>query len=245
MKKLSKAGIKGFILDLRFNPGGLLDSAVKISDLFIEDGLIVSHPPAQRSGDLLRRQGGRQLRRLPDGVPGQRRQRQRQRNRLGLPAGSSTGPSSSARAATARAACRRCTTPFDTGFLANGKTPGILKLTTATFWRPTGKNLNKASTKGRDTDEWGVTPNPGFLLKLGNKEAGRFASPSARSGDNTRADQQPDASQDRVPRSPAGHGRRLSAQSDQGRRQGQRPQVGSWQNVLMTSDETSFVALFF
>src|SRR4029077_1932733 len=45
MKKLSKAGIKGFILDLRFNPGGLLDSSVKISDLFIEDGLIVSIGP--------------------------------------------------------------------------------------------------------------------------------------------------------------------------------------------------------
>ena len=45
MKKLSKAGIKGFILDLRFNPGGLLDSAVKISDLFIDDGLIVTIRP--------------------------------------------------------------------------------------------------------------------------------------------------------------------------------------------------------
>jgi len=35
MHKLAQqAGIKGLILDLRFNPGGLLDSAVKISDLF-------------------------------------------------------------------------------------------------------------------------------------------------------------------------------------------------------------------
>src|SRR5207253_356196 len=45
MKKLAKAGIKGFILDLRFNPGGLLDSAVKISDMFIDDGLIVTIRP--------------------------------------------------------------------------------------------------------------------------------------------------------------------------------------------------------
>ena len=42
MKKLSKDGIKGFILDLRFNPGGLLDSSIKISDLFIDDGMIVT-----------------------------------------------------------------------------------------------------------------------------------------------------------------------------------------------------------
>lgn len=34
--------IKGMILDLRDNPGGLLDQAVKISDLFIESGIIVS-----------------------------------------------------------------------------------------------------------------------------------------------------------------------------------------------------------
>ena len=45
MKKLYKAGIKGFILDLRFNPGGLLDQAVKISDLFIDDGMIVTIKP--------------------------------------------------------------------------------------------------------------------------------------------------------------------------------------------------------
>ena len=34
--------IKGIILDLRRNPGGLLDQAVKISDFFLEKGIIVS-----------------------------------------------------------------------------------------------------------------------------------------------------------------------------------------------------------
>jgi len=34
--------IKGLILDLRHNPGGLLDQAVKISDLFLSKGTIVS-----------------------------------------------------------------------------------------------------------------------------------------------------------------------------------------------------------
>ena len=34
--------IKGLILDLRNNPGGLLEQAVQISDLFIESGVIVS-----------------------------------------------------------------------------------------------------------------------------------------------------------------------------------------------------------
>jgi carboxyl-terminal processing protease len=38
----SKGALKGLILDLRNNPGGLLDQAVKISDRFIDSGLIVS-----------------------------------------------------------------------------------------------------------------------------------------------------------------------------------------------------------
>jgi carboxyl-terminal processing protease len=36
-----KGGIKGLVLDLRNNPGGLLDQAVKVADKFIESGLIV------------------------------------------------------------------------------------------------------------------------------------------------------------------------------------------------------------
>ncbi|HBN26120.1 MAG TPA: peptidase S41 [Desulfobacteraceae bacterium] len=34
--------LKGLVLDLRDNPGGLLDQAIKVSDLFLEDGVIVS-----------------------------------------------------------------------------------------------------------------------------------------------------------------------------------------------------------
>ena len=35
-------GLKGLIIDLRDNPGGLLDQAIRISDLFINQGVIVS-----------------------------------------------------------------------------------------------------------------------------------------------------------------------------------------------------------
>jgi len=40
--KAQKPNMKGLILDLRNNPGGLLDQAVSISDLFLEGGEIVS-----------------------------------------------------------------------------------------------------------------------------------------------------------------------------------------------------------
>ncbi|MBU0479819.1 MAG: S41 family peptidase [Proteobacteria bacterium] len=43
LKELNERGkVKGLIIDLRNNPGGLLAQSVKISDIFIDDGLIVS-----------------------------------------------------------------------------------------------------------------------------------------------------------------------------------------------------------
>ena len=43
LKELSKDNnIKGYILDLRNNPGGLLTQAIKISDFFLDNGEIVS-----------------------------------------------------------------------------------------------------------------------------------------------------------------------------------------------------------
>ena len=38
----NKKGVKGLILDLRNNPGGLLSQAVKVADKFLDSGLIVS-----------------------------------------------------------------------------------------------------------------------------------------------------------------------------------------------------------
>ena len=42
LEEESKGSVKGLVLDLRNNPGGLLDQAVKVADRFIESGLIVS-----------------------------------------------------------------------------------------------------------------------------------------------------------------------------------------------------------
>ena len=41
VKDLTAKGAKAFVLDLRDNPGGLLDQAVAVSSLFIKDGVIV------------------------------------------------------------------------------------------------------------------------------------------------------------------------------------------------------------
>ena len=41
LKSLEASGMRGLILDLRFNPGGFFDSAVDVTDEFLDDGLIV------------------------------------------------------------------------------------------------------------------------------------------------------------------------------------------------------------
>ncbi|MDZ7629092.1 MAG: S41 family peptidase [Parvularculaceae bacterium] len=59
LKSLEKAipgGPKGYILDLRFNPGGLLDQAVAVSDAFLEGGEIVS-TRGRNPKDTLREMG--------------------------------------------------------------------------------------------------------------------------------------------------------------------------------------------
>ncbi len=61
-RQLSGDALSGLILDLRNNPGGILDSAVGVSDLFLDEGVIVSakgRTPESRftrlakSGDVL------------------------------------------------------------------------------------------------------------------------------------------------------------------------------------------------
>ena len=56
----SKGGMKGMVLDLRNNPGGLLTQAVRVTDLFLDSGLIVyteGRIEAQKQKYFARKQG--------------------------------------------------------------------------------------------------------------------------------------------------------------------------------------------
>lgn len=48
VKALNSKGAKGFILDLRGNPGGLVDEAVEVSGVFLESGRVVSYKERDR-----------------------------------------------------------------------------------------------------------------------------------------------------------------------------------------------------
>ena len=52
LQKDNKAPLQGLVLDLRSNPGGLLTSAVEVSDIFLSDGVIVTTKGRLKEADL-------------------------------------------------------------------------------------------------------------------------------------------------------------------------------------------------
>lgn len=64
MEKKTKNGIKGIVLDLRSNPGGLLDEAVNVSSVFLQDGIVVSteaRDPKQKDIRYVKKSGFKEL----------------------------------------------------------------------------------------------------------------------------------------------------------------------------------------
>lgn len=57
LEKLLKEGMQGLIFDLRNNPGGRIDQAIKIGSMFIEKGVIVSERPKNEKEKISYREG--------------------------------------------------------------------------------------------------------------------------------------------------------------------------------------------
>jgi C-terminal peptidase prc len=161
MRQITRQGVNGLVLDLRFNPGGLLDSAVKVSDLYIDDGVIVTIKPrrGQETVYIGKHEG----------------------SYLDFPMVCLVNDSSASGSEIVAACLQDHGRAIIMGERSYGKgsvqtilpfepTGGQLKMTNATYWRPSGKNINKTSTKGRPEDEWGVTPDAGYLLKMPIKD---------------------------------------------------------------------------
>ncbi|MBI2808929.1 MAG: S41 family peptidase [Planctomycetes bacterium] len=158
---LTRDGMKGLILDLRFNPGGKLNTALQVGGLFIKNETIVS----------VRRRG----------APEQRFVGMRVNNDRDFPLAVLINRNS-ASASELVSACwqdhKRAVIIGDRSFgkgtvvtsFPFAPTSGILVVTTATFWRPSGKNLEKITTAGREDETWGVVPNEGYRIKLGRHE---------------------------------------------------------------------------
>ncbi|MEW4487347.1 S41 family peptidase [Thalassoglobus sp. JC818] len=164
LKTLRKEDMKGFILDLRFNPGGQLQSAIDISDLFIEEGRIVSTE-------------GRNS-----------RPRSWSAKRFGTFTGFPMAILINRYSASASEIVSACLQDHDRAVVIGERSWGKgsvqnvieleegnsqLKLTTASYHRPSGKNIHRFPN-AKESDEWGVMPNDGYLVKFSMEEMTKY-----------------------------------------------------------------------
>lgn len=162
LKRLTSKGMKALVLDLRFNPGGMLPEAIQVCDLFVREGKIVSTEGrgAPNKSWNARDKGTVVPKRLPVAVLV---------NRF------------SASAAEIVSACLQ---DHGVAVVVGERTWGkgsvqniilfehdnsALKLTTAGYMRPSGKNIHR-SPGALDDEDWGVQPDDGYAIRCTRAE---------------------------------------------------------------------------
>jgi len=163
--------VRGLVIDVRGNPGGLLSAAVEACDLLLDDGVIVhttthrSSPDGPAELDARRATAGSVLSGVPvvvlvDGL--------------------------TASAAEIVAACLQdCGRAKAVGSRTFGKGTvqsivplsddrGLLKLTTSEYLRPSAARIHRRAGDGDDTS-WGVMPDAGFEVSPTSETIGRVS----------------------------------------------------------------------
>lgn len=166
METLSEAGIKGLILDLRFNPGGLLSVATEISDMFVEEGKIVSTKGRNTQEQVFSAKKHGTYSDFPMVILVNRY------------------------SASASEIVSACLQDHKRALIIGERTWGkgsvqnvinldyddsALKLTTASYHRPSGKNIHRFPG-AKDEDEWGVMPDEDYMIRLRDREIGNLHS---------------------------------------------------------------------
>jgi len=164
LTQLQKDKLRGLILDLRFNPGGLLSAGIDVSDLFISEGRIVStkgRNSPEHSWDA---------------------------HKEGTFAGFPMVVLVNRYSASSSEIVAACLQDHKRAVVIGERTWGkgsvqtliqldsgksLLKLTTASYRRPSGKNIHRFPD-AKETDEWGVMPDAGFKIDLDNEEMVRL-----------------------------------------------------------------------
>ncbi len=164
LRTYQKKGMNGLVLDLRFNPGGLLEAAKEICDMFVDDGVIVSVKPRNKnmSQEVKTSTRGFKILDIPLVV---------------LVNGGSASASEIVSA---------CIQDHERGVVMGERSfgkgsvqqirqmdlnghPGAIKITMAAFYGPSGKNLNRFPNS-KEEDDWGVKPAPQYTVKLSPTE---------------------------------------------------------------------------
>ncbi len=165
INELLEEGMKGLVLDLRFDPGGLFSQATEIADMFIDGGTIVStkgRNTADRTWEA-KKEGT-----FPN-----------------FPMAVLVNHFS----ASASEIVSACLQDHHRATIVGQRTWGkgsvqnvieleggasALKLTTASYIRPSGKNIHRFPG-ATEKDVWGVMPDKGYEVKLGPAETDELA----------------------------------------------------------------------
>jgi carboxyl-terminal processing protease len=159
---LQKEGLRGLVLDLRTNPGGLLRAAVDVSRMFLNEGRIVSTKGRNQQEEVYDAKPGGAI------VPAD------------LPVAILLNRLSASASEIVAAALQDHKRAVIVGERSYGKGSvqniiemeghkSALKLTTASYWRPSGKNIHRFPDS-KDSEEWGVRPDPGYEVVLEDDE---------------------------------------------------------------------------
>jgi carboxyl-terminal processing protease len=165
---LQENKMRGLVLDLRNNPGGLLKAAVEVSSMFLPEGKrIVSTKGRNQKEEVYDAKANPKL---PPAT--------------GYPITILLNRYSASASEIVAAALQDHLRAVIIGERSYGKGSvqnvipmesgkSALKLTTASYWRPSGKNIHRFPD-AKDEEEWGVRPNPGFEIKLGDEERSEY-----------------------------------------------------------------------
>lgn len=164
LKQLKDAGMEALILDLRFNPGGLLPAAIAIADMFVEKGVIVSTKGRNTEEQVVRAKKAGTYSGFPMAILTNRFSASAseivsaclQDDKRAIIVGERTWGKGSV----------QNVIPLEEGKSA-------LKLTTASYHRPSGKNIHRFPNS-KESDEWGVTPDSGYEVKWSIQEMEKY-----------------------------------------------------------------------
>lgn len=160
VEDLQKQGMKGLILDLRNNPGGLLRSAVEVSSMFLEQGQrVVSTKGRNQQEEVYNARPTNGF--TPNTT---------------TPVAILINRYSASASEILAAALKDHLRAVIVGERSYGKGSvqnvirlegghSALKLTTASYWRPNKHNIHRFPGD-KESDEWGVKPTKGFEVKL-------------------------------------------------------------------------------
>jgi carboxyl-terminal processing protease len=174
LQDLKQQKVRGLVLDLRFNPGGLLTSAIEVCGLFISDGRIVSTAGRNSPERVWNAHKGETFEGFPMVILVNHYSASAseivsaclQDHKRAVVIGERTWGKGSV----------QNVIPLDdaaagTETASSGRAGprSALKLTTAGYRRPSGKNIDRAPG-AKESDPWGVSPDTGFDITLGPSE---------------------------------------------------------------------------